>query len=144
MDSTRAPPPSYNYWLNRGLLDCSLQKLCTTVVFLDYEKAFNKVWRQGLLLKMYQLKFPVQPINIIRVFLSGRWFKVRVNESHSVPHPTKARDSQNSKFSPILFSIYPNDFPSLKRYERKPNCKCYYVLVLIGVSTRLQVIFKTN
>ena len=51
----------------------------TIATFYDCEKAFDKVWREGLLFKMQQLDIPYQYIRYVRSFLSGRKAKVEVN-----------------------------------------------------------------
>jgi hypothetical protein len=39
------------------------------VIFFDFEKAYDKVWRDGLIHKMIQLKIPYRFIKFVRNFL---------------------------------------------------------------------------
>ena len=51
----------------------------TYATFFDYEKAYDKVWRDGLLFKMQALNIPDRFIRYVRHFLSGRKTRVEVN-----------------------------------------------------------------
>lgn len=84
----------------------------TAAVFLDFEKAFDKVWHQGLLAKMLRMNIPVQLVNLVKSFLEGRNFRVRVEDTLSSSHPISAGVPQGSCISPTLFTIYINDLPS--------------------------------
>ena len=56
----------------------SKMTICT---FFDYEKAYDKVWRDGLLHKMVELGIPWRFAKYTRHFLSGRCTSVEVNPS---------------------------------------------------------------
>ena len=53
--------------------------------FFDYEKAYDKVWRVGLLYKMEMLNIPARFIRYVRNFLSGRKTRVDMNGIKSDP-----------------------------------------------------------
>ena len=55
----------------------------TITAFFDYEKAYDKVWRDGLLSKMIDLKVPRRYTTYVRHFLSGRNTVVEVNNVQS-------------------------------------------------------------
>ena len=57
--------------LNRG------KKMCT--VFFDIASAFDKVWHDGLIYKLINLKFPKYIICWIHNFLANRHFEIRMN-----------------------------------------------------------------
>jgi hypothetical protein len=44
--------------------------ISTAAVFLDIDKAFNKIWYLGLLYKLSELKFSISLIKLISSFLS--------------------------------------------------------------------------
>lgn len=56
-------------------------------VFLNVEKAFDRVWHDGLIYKMAQLKIDSNIILIIRSFLSNRYFNVKIEDHYSSPPP---------------------------------------------------------
>ena len=63
----------------------------TVVTFFDYEKAYDKVWRDGLLSKMEDLEIPQRFSTYVRHFLSGRKTRVEVNNTKiditfAIPH----------------------------------------------------------
>lgn len=53
-------------------------KETTVSIFLDIEKAFDKVWHEDLVHKVYQFRIPIQPIKIIDTFLHKKSFKIRI------------------------------------------------------------------
>ena len=53
----------------------------TVVTFFDYEKAYDKVWRDGLLWKMNELGVPQRFCTYVRHFLSSRQTRVEVNNT---------------------------------------------------------------
>ena len=55
------------------------EKKRTVVTFFDYEKAYDMVWRDGLLTKMDNLEVPQRFTTYVRHFLSGRKTKVEHN-----------------------------------------------------------------
>ena len=83
------------------------RRLITT--FFDYEKAFDKVWRDGLIHKLHQLNVPPRFIRYVRSFLAGRKTRVEVNGTRSDQFFLKQGLPQGSSISPILFVIYIND-----------------------------------
>ncbi|KAL4143778.1 hypothetical protein QTP88_006064 [Uroleucon formosanum] len=89
----------------------SNSKLRTAAVFLDVEKAFNRVWHAGLLYKLHALGTPISLLNIINSFLSERNFSVRINSSTSNSRSVQSGISQGSCLSPTLYVAYTNDVP---------------------------------
>ena len=77
--------------------------------FFDYEKAFDKVWRDGLIHKMHELNIPARYIRYVRHLLSGRTTRVEINGTRSNPFTLKEGLPQGSSISPILFLVYIND-----------------------------------
>ena len=86
----------------------------TTVVFLDVEKAFDKVWHKGLLYKLKKKKLPEKYIRWINSFLTEREIKVKINNSLSEEIIPTRGVPQGSPLSPILFILYVADIPTDK------------------------------
>jgi len=56
----------------------------TAAIFLDMEKAFDKVWRDGLIHKLHtMLSVPIPLIKMIQSFSSNRNFKIQISDLQS-------------------------------------------------------------
>ena len=81
----------------------------TIVTFFDYAKAYDKVWRIGLLYKMVEMQLPYRFIKYTRSFLSNRQTTVEINGTASKKFMLKDGLPQGSSISPLLFLIFIND-----------------------------------
>ena len=81
----------------------------TLATFFDYEKAYNKVWRDGLIHKMIQMEIPSKFVRYVRHFLSGHNTKVEVNGVRSNTFRLNQGLPKGSSISPLLFLIFIND-----------------------------------
>mgnify|MGYP002716494189 CR=1 FL=1 len=87
------------------------RKLSVLGLFLDAEKAYDKIWHNGLLYKMLQMKIPMYLIVIIQSFLSNRTFQIKQEHSLSSTRRIMAGVPQGAVLSPILFNLYVADIP---------------------------------
>ncbi|GFS91105.1 RNA-directed DNA polymerase from mobile element jockey [Trichonephila clavipes] len=78
-------------------------------VFLDIQKAFDRVWHTGLLFKLITYKIPTPLILLLKSYISDRSFTVRINRTFSQTRPAKAGIAQGSNLGPVLFNLYVND-----------------------------------
>jgi len=84
-------------------------KKSTGMIFLDVEKAFDRVWHNGLLYKMLKLRFPLPLIKTIRSFLSERTFSVFIKGQFSEIKVIKFGVPQGAVLSPTLYNIFTHD-----------------------------------
>jgi ribonuclease HI len=84
----------------------------TTIgVFLDVEKAFDMMWRNGVLKKLYDFGYRGRILFWIRDFLDNRRISVRVNGQMSREQTLENGTPQGGVISPLLFNIMMSDLP---------------------------------
>ncbi|GFU25675.1 probable RNA-directed DNA polymerase from transposon X-element [Trichonephila clavipes] len=81
------------------------KKKRTGAVFLDIQKAFDRVWINGLTFKLITFKIPHPLIHLIHSYLTNRSFKIRINETLSNEHSVSAGCPQGSLLGPLLFNF---------------------------------------
>ncbi len=74
-------------------------------VFFDVEKAYDMVWKEGLLLKLERMDIKGRMYNWIKSFLFKRTIQVRVGSAFSQIYPVENGTPQGSVSSPILFNL---------------------------------------
>lgn len=78
-------------------------------VFFDVEKAYDMLWKEGLLIKLDLLGIGGRMYNWVMDFLRDRSIEVRVGTAHSNIYSIENGTPQGSVCSPILFNIMIND-----------------------------------
>ena len=81
----------------------------TLTVFLDLEKAYDMVWRKGVLIKLQQFGLGGRIIRWIKDFLSDRTIRVKVDGVLSNTKIVENGVPQGSVISPILFNVSVHD-----------------------------------
>ena len=113
-------PFQYGFCKNRCTLDPLLRlsnlvkqgfvNQCQTIgVFFDLEKAYDTTWQHCILMKLYNMGIQENMINFINSFLSERFSKVRVGNTHSNPFLQLEDVPQGSVLSVTCFAIAIND-----------------------------------
>jgi hypothetical protein len=82
---------------------------CTVGVFLDFEKAYDMLWRAGLLCKIKALGINGNMFNFVKDFINERTFQVQVGADLSKKMSVENGTPQGSIISPTLFLIMIND-----------------------------------
>ena len=103
-------------YLNRlhlGIQSDKEKNLSIICLFVDFEKAFDSVWKKGLLVKLNKLGITGHIAKLLNSFLFTR--KVNLNINGKVGNTRQSADyglPQGSVLSPVLFKIYVQDFLS--------------------------------
>ena len=84
----------------------------TTAVFLDVEKAFDRVWHDGLIHKLSLLGINKEILDWLKSFLHKRCCAVTIDDQLSESFTPIYGVPQGSPLSPILFILYVSDIPN--------------------------------
>lgn len=69
--------------LEHEIRRAQIDKECVVAVFFDLEKAYNMLWREGLLIKIRKLGITGRMYRWILDFLKGRQIQVRIGKTYS-------------------------------------------------------------
>ncbi len=124
--------------LEHEIRKAQINRESVVAVFFDIEKAYDMMWREGLLIKLCKLGIKGQMYRWINNFLSGRAIKVRigkVSEKFVIGNGTP----QGSIVSPLLFSIMINVLMYLKIWIMGWG---YHSLLMMGQPGILVLLLK--
>ena len=97
--------------LTQDIRTAFARKKNVQAVFLDIEKAFDKVWLEGLYRKLTYYGCPAYLKFIIMDFTMKRKVSIRVEDIFSLPFSPIHGVPQGNPLSPILFIFYVSDIP---------------------------------
>lgn len=95
--------------LEHDVRKAQVNKESVLAVFFDIEKAYDMMWREGLLIKLCKCGIKGRIYRWIKNFLSERTLQVRIGNKHSRKYEIENGTPQGSIISPLLFSIMIND-----------------------------------
>lgn len=97
--------------VTQHILSAYEQKMYCSAVFIDVSEAFDRVWHDGLLLKLAKL-LPHSLYKILQSYLTDRSFTM--NSTNGIPSRTgkiSAGVPQGSVLGPILYTVFTSDMP---------------------------------
>ena len=80
----------------------------TVAALLDYSQAYDRVWRQDLLITLQEAGVPLQFLRWFAGFFHNRTAKVSFNGDYSSARPMRQGLPQGSVLAPLLFLFYIN------------------------------------
>ena len=93
---------------------CKTKKDSLFCCFVDFRKAFDLVWRNGLFYKLLEYNVSSKFVHILQSMYSQLQSRVRTNEGYcSHFFNSQVGTRQGCNLSPTLFNLYLNDFPKL-------------------------------
>ena len=99
--------------LHHGIESDIENNLTVLCLFIDFEKAFDSVWKQGLIVKLHHLGIRGNILKLINNFLCSRKVKLNVNGNKGMDRQGAEYGlPQGSVLSPVLFKIFLMDFLS--------------------------------
>ena len=88
---------------------CRERGSCLYSCFMDAEKAFDRVWINGLLYKLHQVGLNVQDIQLLSNMFTEMKSRVLYNTLLSDWVPIEQGTRQGSLLSPLFYSVFIND-----------------------------------
>ena len=116
----------YLFRMLANLTEIKRQKLSCTILFLDFEKAFDSVFIPHLIIKLERYNIKGNLLRLINTFLVERKVKLRINGTTGISRKVHLYGlPQGSVLSPFLFILYISDMLDSAPKEIRNNVNCY-------------------
>ena len=99
--------------INEIIVALENKEYCTAL-FIDIEKAFDKINHESLL-QTIRKQFREQIHQLIKSYLSSRTFVIKIKDTYSQVKHIKAGLPQGSVLGPILYTLYTANIPTKKK-----------------------------
>ena len=109
---------SLNILVCDSLLNAMDNKKISALILLDLSKAFDSISHDILLRKLKCVGASEKSVKWFQSYLSGRTQRVRIGSSVSKALPITHGIPQGAILSPLLFSLYTNDLPSMVQVSK--------------------------
>ncbi|GFY21721.1 probable RNA-directed DNA polymerase from transposon BS [Trichonephila clavipes] len=122
-------------FLGQSIKDALDQRHSALALFVDFEAAFDKVWRLKCIQKLQTLGVCNNMLMWIRNFISQRFSAVRFGNAISSFKQSETGLPRGTVISPILFNIFINDLPDLLASDGLTNTALFADDLAIWCST---------
>ena len=110
-------------YISQMIEDGFQEKKHTVAVWIDMEKAFDKVWTEGLVNKLNNINISHKMLHWIKNYLKNRQALVKTNGIRSKTENLQNRVPQGGVMSPTLFLLFIND---IQKQISKRVCPSLY------------------
>ena len=91
--------------------------------FVDFKKAFDSIWHEGLLYKLLESGIGGKTYDIIKSMYSNNTCAVRIGKKHTDFFQQSRGVRQGCSLSPTLFNIYINELAKTLEQSKTPGIK---------------------
>ena len=109
------------------------KKTLVTIVSRDVSKAFDKLWRRGLIYKLIEMGLPNKMIKILNSYLNDRYAAITINKDRGEEFRLDTGVPQGDVLSATLYIIMVNDLPVPNRRGNSRN----YILQYADDTTQI-------
>ena len=81
--------------------------------FIDFEKAFDAIWRDALLYRLLKTGIHGRMFKIIRSMYSDTYYGMKCSDGYTLFFSSMTGVRQDYNLSPILFNLFLNDSTKL-------------------------------